>query len=224
MCGDDGVGGECYFTANKLTLNADKTSYLFFSALNKKLPDMPPLFYGTSPIKREKEVKYLGLYMDEHYIRGKISPMVGMLYKLKFYLPSGILKPIHHAFIHSNIQFLLIVWGSAHKASLNPIQILQNRALKSVFNKGPLYETVELYNTVAKDILPVRTLYEYQVSWWLENRYPRPFVDKLIRTGRRRFFDFLSPVQSPIANSHVISKFISVPYIYMVYFIELRII
>jgi hypothetical protein len=54
-----------YFTANKLTLKADKTSYLVFRALNKKFPDMPPLFHGTSSIKRVKEVKYLGLYMDE---------------------------------------------------------------------------------------------------------------------------------------------------------------
>jgi hypothetical protein len=47
---------------------------------------------------------------------------------------------------------------------LKPIQILQNRALKSVFNKGSLFGTIELYHTVAKGILPVRALYEYQVS------------------------------------------------------------
>jgi hypothetical protein len=107
-----------------------KASYLVFRALNNKMPDMPPLFYGTSPIKKVNEVKYLGLYMDEplnfkrhiEKLRGKISPMVGMLYKLKFYLPSRILISIY-----SNIQYLLIVWGSAHKASLKPIQILQNR-------------------------------------------------------------------------------------------------
>jgi hypothetical protein len=33
-----------YFTTNKLTLNAFKTSYLVFRALNKKLLDMPLLF------------------------------------------------------------------------------------------------------------------------------------------------------------------------------------
>jgi hypothetical protein len=79
-----------------LSLNADKTSYLVFRALNKKLPNMPSLFYGTSPLKRVTEVKSLGLYMDEQLnfkrhiekLRGKSSPMVGMLYKLKFYLPS----------------------------------------------------------------------------------------------------------------------------------------
>jgi hypothetical protein len=97
-------------------------------------------------------------------LRGKISPMVGMLYKFKFYLPSRILKSIYHAFIHSNIQYLLIFWGSAHKASLKPIQILQNRALKSVFNKGSLFGTVELYHTVAKGILSVRALHEYLLS------------------------------------------------------------
>jgi hypothetical protein len=169
---------------------------LVFRALNKKLPDMPPLFYGTSTIKRVSEVKYLGIYMDEQLnfkwhiekLRGKISPMVGMLYRLKFYLPYRILKSIYHAFIDSNIQgrigspnfggkvkkgnrrfetvvltkkkkghaggpsfvlgppklegphgifptplygqsapgniqYLLIVWGSAHKASLKPIQM-----------------------------------------------------------------------------------------------------
>jgi hypothetical protein len=85
---------------------------LVFRVLNKKLPDMPPLFYGTSTIKRVSEVKYLGIYMDEQLnfkwhiekLRGKISPMVGMLYRLKFYLPYRILKSIYHAFIDSNIQ------------------------------------------------------------------------------------------------------------------------
>jgi hypothetical protein len=84
-----------YFTSNKLTLNADKTYYLVFKTLNKKLPDMARIFYGTSPIKRVNEVKYLGLYMDEQLdfkrhiekLLRKISPMVGMLYKLKFNLP-----------------------------------------------------------------------------------------------------------------------------------------
>jgi hypothetical protein len=48
----DGVGCECvqsdltrlkrYFTTKKLTLKANKTSYLVFKALNKKFPDMPP--------------------------------------------------------------------------------------------------------------------------------------------------------------------------------------
>jgi hypothetical protein len=96
-----------YFTANKLTLNADKTSKLVFRALNKKLP---PLVYGTSPIKRVSKAKYLGLFMEKQLnfkrhiekLSGKISPMVGMLYKLKFYLPSKIMKSIYHAFIHSN--------------------------------------------------------------------------------------------------------------------------
>jgi hypothetical protein len=37
-----------YFTANKLTFITDKTSYLVYKALKKKLPDMPALFYGTS--------------------------------------------------------------------------------------------------------------------------------------------------------------------------------
>jgi hypothetical protein len=35
---------------------------------------------------------------------------------------------------------------------------------KSVFNKSPLFGTVELYHTVVKGILPIRALYEYQVS------------------------------------------------------------
>jgi hypothetical protein len=100
-----------YFSADKLTLNADKTSYLVFRALSKKLLDMPPLFYGTSSIKRVNETKYLGLYKDEQLnfkrhiekLRGKITPMFGMLYKLKFYFSSRILKLIYHAFIYSNV-------------------------------------------------------------------------------------------------------------------------
>jgi hypothetical protein len=57
-----------YFTANKLTLNADKTSYLVFRALNKKL------FYGKSPIKRESQIPWIiygrALYTRKNFAYG----------------------------------------------------------------------------------------------------------------------------------------------------------
>jgi hypothetical protein len=87
-----------YFTANKLTLNPNEISYLVFRTLNKRLLDMPPsiILRDNTDEKGERgQIPWI-IYMDEQLnfkwhiekVRGKISSMVGMLYKLKFHLPS----------------------------------------------------------------------------------------------------------------------------------------
>jgi hypothetical protein len=80
--------------------------------------------------------------------------MVGMLYKLKFYLPYRILKSIYHAFCHSNIQYFLIVQGSAHKASrqLEAYSDFAKQGFEICIQQGSIIWNcgAVLYHTVAK--------------------------------------------------------------------------
>jgi hypothetical protein len=102
-----------YYYLNKITLNASKTKYVIFSAVNKVIQThQPPSFQGES-IERVSHIKYLGLTLDQNmtpmeHIRQlqlKISPYVGLLCRLKYSLPSRMLKLIY-SFIHLQ-QFAL---------------------------------------------------------------------------------------------------------------------
>ena len=69
-------------------------------------------------ISTEKSAKYLGVIIDTNlnfsdYIKAvelKISRAVGILYKLKFVLPSKSLVTLYYSFIHSHLLYGLVVW------------------------------------------------------------------------------------------------------------------
>jgi Reverse transcriptase (RNA-dependent DNA polymerase) len=166
-----------YYYLNKITLNASKTKYVIFSAVNKVIQThQPPSFQGES-IERVSHIKYLGLTLDQNMtwmehirqLRLKISPYVGLLCRLKYSLPSRMLKLIYSAYISSNLLYLVMIWGAASSSHLKPLQTLQNRALKQTFGKCRLYPTIDLYTEVASSsrILPIKAMYEYQLCCYM---------------------------------------------------------
>ena len=82
-----------WFRANKLSLNADKTKYIFFHKLRTSdgIPlKLPNLTINGTGIKRSYAIKYLDEnitwkhHIDE--IEQKIAKNLGMLYKASFVL------------------------------------------------------------------------------------------------------------------------------------------
>ena len=61
------MNGEQIFCANKLSLNTDKTKYVFFHKAKSKhnLPQiLPYLFINDAKIERENSLKFLGTLME----------------------------------------------------------------------------------------------------------------------------------------------------------------
>ena len=89
-----------WILSNKICINAEKTKYILFSY--KNTVHLPPISIGNSRIERSASLKFLGLMVDEnltfknhvHYISNKLSRSVGILNKLKFFLPFEALKSI----------------------------------------------------------------------------------------------------------------------------------
>jgi hypothetical protein len=74
---------------------------------------------------------------------------------------------MYHAYIGSNLQYLIALWGAACKTLLEPLQVLQNKALKSVFRKPIRFSTFELYSEVAKGLLPVKGLSDLHLACFM---------------------------------------------------------
>ena len=115
-------------------------------------------------MKRAKTAKYLGLVLDEHLkfdyhcrnLESKLASCAGMLWKLKNKLPIYIKKKIYSTLFESHLLYMNLIWGAACDNVIKPLQSIQNRALRSVFNLKRETSRVEMYTHKTENCLPIR--------------------------------------------------------------------
>ena len=129
-----------WLISNKLYLNIDKTKYMIFS-IKDKPPDLR-LVIGSSLIERTNVQKFLGIYIDDRLtfrehankICAKMSKRVGVMRRLKEFIPRDILKQLFYTFIYSRFTYGIICYGSAYQNQIQRVKKVINRSLKLVFN------------------------------------------------------------------------------------------
>ena len=80
-------------------------------------------------IEEKTSTKCLGLLIDKHltwkhhihYVNLKIPKCIGLLAKLRHFVPRNTPRALYYAFIQPHIDYGLINWGCANKTTLNPI-------------------------------------------------------------------------------------------------------
>ena len=88
-----------WFKANKLSLNVNKTNFMIFQNKHSTYKDLNITIDGTI-VKQVDTVKFLGLLIDSHltwkphidHLCSKISKIIGVLYKIKHFVPPSVLK------------------------------------------------------------------------------------------------------------------------------------
>ena len=152
-----------WFKANKLSLNADKTKYVFFhkTRISDYLPlQLPTLYIDAYKIKRVYFTKFLGVMLDENLtwkkhielIESKMSKNIGILYKAKFLLNKTCLKNIYFSFIQSYLIYANIAWASTNQTKLKKIYSKQKHASRIIFQEDrytharPLMKTLNALN------------------------------------------------------------------------------
>lgn len=131
-----------YLENNLLALNLKKTKMMIFSSLKCDKEICPDLVINGTLIEKVTEYEYLGVYIDERlswdfHIRttvSKCSSLCGILRKLSKFVPAHVLMKIYYSFIHSRYQYGIAAWGSCNKVYLKPLQIQQNRCIKSILS------------------------------------------------------------------------------------------
>lgn len=154
-----------WLQCNKLTLNFNKSTFMFISK-NQINNNVDPILFMNNQIKYTQTIKFLGLYIDENlnwkkhvdYLRNYISPIVGILYKARYYIPLKYLKNIYFSLIYSKLQYLISIWGSANLTTLKPLKKLQNKVIKCIHKLPFLEPTENLYKT--KGFLDITNLYK----------------------------------------------------------------
>ena len=90
---------------------------IFSTAQNTELPQ--PLVISGIPIERVYESKFLGVIIDDSLnwtrhvktVQSKMARYIGILYKIKKYLPLQARLQIYHSLIQSHVNYCSLVWG-----------------------------------------------------------------------------------------------------------------
>ena len=124
-------------------------------------------------------IKYLGLTIDMNLnfdfhisnIAYKISRTVGIISKIRHYLPETALLKIYYALIHSHLLYGLIIWGSTFPTYFQKLITLQNKAVKFICaakfcdNSSPYYKRLK--------ILKLKDLYKLEVGKFIHSNFKK---------------------------------------------------
>ena len=114
---------------------------MIFSRSNIKIELPHQLTISNVPIDRKHEARFPGVIMDEklnwsRHISTVISKMaryVGIMCKIKKFLPLSAQIQIYHSFVQSHINFCSLVWGFSSKINIETIFSCQKRGIRAVF-------------------------------------------------------------------------------------------
>ena len=120
-----------------LSINFKKTNYMIIASPKKKTN----ISITTCCIEQKSQIKYLGVFIDEHlkwdtqlqHINNKLTKNVGILFKLRHYMPINALKQLYYTLIFPYLNYGLMSWGTACQTKLRKIKVSQNNCLRCIF-------------------------------------------------------------------------------------------
>jgi len=168
---------------NKLSLNISKTKSMIYHTVQRKV-NYPNIFIDGFKIDTVNEFDFLGIRLDKHLnwkphvnmVSKKISKTIGILARVKNYIPKCALLNIYNALILPYLNYAVIIWG--HKA--NCLTKLQKKAIRIITKSKYNAHTSGLFKS--EKILKfgdICALHDYQFCYKLENGLlPEFFINK----------------------------------------------
>ena len=159
-----------WLTANKLFLNIKKSNYVIFHPYQKKpnyQVDLKMLDTSANTyafLEQKSCVRYLGILIDSNlswkdhinHIAAKISQLIGVIAKLRHFVPTHTLLNIYQSLILPHMSYGIVVWGHAAQTHLDKLLKLQKRALRLIYFGQYFSHTIPFF--CSSNILPINML------------------------------------------------------------------
>jgi hypothetical protein len=129
-----------WFKANKLKLNASKTSCMLFSKNKNKNTNEICIKLDGERLAFKKTVQFLGISIDENItwedqslkVANKISKIHSMIIRLKNKLPTSSLKMLYNSLLLPHLQYGITIWGGAENQQIKRIRKIQKKAVRTL--------------------------------------------------------------------------------------------
>lgn len=114
-----------YFETNRLVLNLNKSKVMYFGKKSNSTFDNEVIINGNV-IERVYMYKYLGLIVDSDlnfnhhvdYVARKLTSIISLIFRVRGFVPRHILIDLLFSLFHSNLLYLIEVYGTASKTTL----------------------------------------------------------------------------------------------------------
>ena len=170
-----------WLKANRLCLNAKKTKFMLFS--RTKVDTIFHLNINGVSLEQVENFNFLGLLINEKLdwtpylltLSRKLSKTIGILKRLKSFVPKHIMRIIYLSLFHSQINYQILAWGS----QANVIFPLQKQAIRIINNEHFLHHTDPLFKQ--SRILKLTDIYTLaQLKFY--HKYERNNLPKYLQT------------------------------------------
>jgi hypothetical protein len=202
-----------WFKGNKLSLNAKKTNLMYLGTRmqTKNIKANSDIYLDGCKLDRVHEAKFLGITIDENLTWKKqidticksCSRNIGVLNKLKSFLPKNTLYQLYCSLVLPYLNYGLLLWGTANKVYMNKIFRLQKRALRTISNSSYLCPTKPLFENYK--VLNIFDMYTYESAIFMykyKNNLLPPSFDGVFtihqenhKYNTRNKGDFQIPIQ-----------------------------
>ena len=78
-------------------------------------------------------------------LRDKLKQYIGIFYLLRHDLPKPCLRTLYFTFIYNNLYYCAEVYGNTTLSNLNPLQLIQNEALRALQFKNRFFPINEMH-------------------------------------------------------------------------------
>ena len=127
-----------WLIANKLTLNVSESNFVIFHPPQKKIHTNITLYINDEKLEEKQFTKYLEVLIDKHLtwkqhihcVNLKLSRGIGLLAKLRHFVPKNTLRTLDYAFIQPHEDYGLLNWGCANKTASNLIRVSIKKAVR----------------------------------------------------------------------------------------------
>ena len=87
---------------------------------------------------------------------------VGILHKFKYYLPLATLRTLYNSLVLPYLSYCIPVWGNCNQSNMNPLFILQKKAVRICTGSHYLAHSAPLFKML--NTLNVYDLYSYHTA------------------------------------------------------------
>ena len=194
---------------NRLSINVSKTFTMIFTNRYYDADRSPILLNGELVVVRESGM-FLGVILDNglrfdlhiRSISDKISKNIGVLYKIRNFVPTSILINLYYSLIYPYLTYCNIVWGGTCNNHLNKLVLLQKRAIRVISNSGYLDHTAPIFKKLNLLKLDDIHIYMLGVYMFCNHHLFRPCVHNYATRNRgdiRKSFYRLTKCQQAVS-------------------------